>query len=302
MYGVSSGVQVLSVKPVMGCQYQESLTSHKPPVSGHTILVNDSSWLDINFQHYIINKRTLQTLSSHHHLPSGGRLGNSRTKLSTPLSISRSLAMSHNDADIDFALALQLQLEMEKAAQNENQATSSTSKASQDPGYQGAAKIECDICLDDYHAFDIFTIPLCRHHMCRICVAECFELAITHEPSFPAECCRHEIKTSEIKHLIDPTIIERYEEKALEWKPATPEPTAVGSTARNSSIPAPSANKSAAVGAGSEPALSAANPPTMATAASTELSRRRSTWRPEKAGRDVTTATLLLHWRVAVPA
>lgn len=75
---------------------------------------------------------------------------------------------------------------------------------------------ECLACTERILLYEDIQAP-CSHHYCRKCIVKLFDHSTTDESLFPARCCGQQIPVSLVGSFLDPNLIQRIEEKAVEF-------------------------------------------------------------------------------------
>ncbi|OCK89389.1 uncharacterized protein K441DRAFT_619785 [Cenococcum geophilum 1.58] len=75
---------------------------------------------------------------------------------------------------------------------------------------------ECLACTERIVIYDDIQAP-CAHHYCRGCMVRLFDNSTTDESLFPPRCCNRQIPISLVDCFLDPELVQRIEEKAVEF-------------------------------------------------------------------------------------
>lgn len=77
-------------------------------------------------------------------------------------------------------------------------------------------EVQCSVCLNSKSYFEV-TTTACGHHYCKPCIQQFFRDSFKDDTLFPPRCCKQHIDPDAIKIFMTRAILERFEEKMVEF-------------------------------------------------------------------------------------
>lgn len=123
-----------------------------------------------------------------------------------------------DDGIIARLVALYVSGRNEDPSQDDNSAVAESSVWAASRQKPSAVTLRhCTVCDSKKSLFDVFRTP-CGHDYCQDCLSALFQFSTTDETLFPPRCCRQEIPLQLVKLYLSPELIQKFEEKSVEFK------------------------------------------------------------------------------------